>query len=201
MTSEEKEHLGLFRRAAAQVREASLIAEGRQILIQPRIHPNGSEHVELHLLEQEPFRSLALSIRLAYLNDEPAQFFHICNILYRDGSPEMKERVSDIRARFAAALKHPLGWITVPDGDSRRTYSPKDVIETWMYGVVFHQDPERQADLRALEQAEAHFRLAVQSTALLLAGRILDLDDQIADFLHEPRLPRIPPRAQRVADA
>jgi hypothetical protein len=42
-----------------------------------------------------------------------------------------------------------------------------------------------------LESAGALFHWSVQSTALQLAGRILDLDDLVAVVLDQPPLPRI----------
>ena len=64
-----------------------------------------------------------------------------------------------------------------------------------MYTGVFHQDVERLETYRALQARPEMFRFSVQSTALQLCGRILDLDDVISDFLGEERLPRIRPAA------
>jgi hypothetical protein len=67
----------------------------------------------------------------------------------------------------------------------------KDVFESWLYGIAFHQDADRQADVNRLASTGAMFLWSVQASALQIAGRILDLDDVVADFLGQARLPRI----------
>jgi len=175
------------------VREASIIAEGRRIYIVGRYNDAGGIEARIALLANEPFRSLALAIRLVYQQKEPAQFFGICSVVDRDGGAGIKARVAAVRDAYRAALRNPAGAIVVVDGaGNKNIFTAQHILEHWMYGVAFHQDLDRQDSVRLLAAAGDSFALSVQSTALLLAGRILDLDDVIADHLGEPRLDRIP---------
>ena len=81
--------------------------------------------------------------------------------------------------------------MSVGDPPSISTFTAQEVFEHWLYGIAFHQDADRQASVALLASEGARFQWSVQSTGLHLAGRILDLDDVIADFLGQPRLPRI----------
>lgn len=147
--------------------------------------------IYLELLGHEAFRSLALALRLTYQQREPAQFFTICNIVARAGTEPMKPIVADIRARYSAALADPDNAVRVERNGEVKSFSTQQVFDTWMYGIAFHQDPERQADVQLLATEGPWFMHSVQATSLQLAGRILDLDDVLADWLAEPRLPRI----------
>lgn len=66
------DRLQAFRRAAAQVRKASIIDKGQTITIGAERDSSGALQPFQTVLESEPFRSLAMSIRLVYLQKEPA---------------------------------------------------------------------------------------------------------------------------------
>jgi hypothetical protein len=182
-----------FRRAARQVREASIIAEGRDLTVHFAAGDPGYVNVFVRLLGDEPFRSMALAVRLAYQEGEPAHFFSICGILGREGTPEQRVAIDELRAQWAAALRDPAAQVISHAGPAPRLFDAKEVFETWLYGVAFHQDLARQADVGLLAAEGAFFHWSVQSTSLQLAGRILDLDDTIAWRLGETPLPRIRP--------
>jgi hypothetical protein len=65
------------------------------------------------------------------------------------------------------------------------------MFEIWLYHGVFHQDLSLRADYETLGLLGNVFPYTVQGIVLQLAGRILDLDDVVADLLGESRLPRI----------
>lgn len=145
------------------------------------------------LLGSEPFRSLALAVRLVYMNNEPASFYRVCNILSREGDDEVRGAVADIRRRFQDALRGSENAFHPGDGQEPARFSAEEVFETWLYGIAFHQDPSRQPAVDRLVAWGPHFTWRVQAVALQLAGRTLDLDDVVAGFLGEDRLPRILP--------
>ena len=192
LTEAELLRFACFRRAAEQVREASIIDQGHTIDV--LVHPGepGFMDVFVKLLNEEAFRSLAASVRLIYMQSEPAHFSTICNLLCRENGEDIRNRVALIRRQWVDALQdkgHTLGTFGA-DG-SPVAFTPQQMLEHWLYGIVFHQDPDRQEALRILSTDEHLFRWNVQATALQLAGRILDLDDVIADVLAEARVPRI----------
>jgi hypothetical protein len=194
LSESELGQLRSFRRAARQVRDASIIAEGQRIEL--RAIPNesaGSVDIVVKLLNAEPFRSLALAIRLVYQQREPAQFYSVCNILSRHGTLEVSSDTAKIRSQYQRALNDPARAVRLNDGLEPEIYSATEVFEHWLYGIVFHQDLDRQPAVERLEHTGARFLWAVQAISLQLAGRILDLDDAIAYALGEDLLPRIYP--------
>jgi hypothetical protein len=203
--AEDRAHLAAFRTAARQIRDASVIAEGRQVQLHGRRSDAGEMLITASLLESEPFRSLALSVRLVYQANEPANFGHVCNILCRTGNETTRDRAAQIRERYNQTLSEHGCVVTAVAFDDRSPYSPRDVFETWLYHGVFHQDLSRDADWRSLSALGDKFLFLVQGIVLKLAGRIMDLDDVVADFLLEPRIDRIGPSVgdshESVADA
>jgi hypothetical protein len=196
LSSENEQRLALFRTVAHQVRSSTLVDGDRRISIAGQFRPSGDMTTSVSLLEEEPFRSLALSVRLVYQNGEPANFYSIANLLGKTGDQEVRQRVADSRRRYTAALGSPVASMNVQVGEEILALSARDVFETWMYTGVFHQDLDRLETYRALQARAEMFRFSVQSTALQLCGRVLDLDDVIADVLAQDRLPRIQPAAK-----
>jgi hypothetical protein len=60
-----------------------------------------------------------------------------------------------------------------------------------MNADAFHLDPRGQELLAALNETPAEFAWSVQGTVMMLCGRVMDLDDLVADLLEEGRIPRI----------
>jgi hypothetical protein len=187
----EKWKLESFRRAAKQVRDASIIVQGQSIRIHTAPGEAGYVDVFVELLASEPFRSLAVAIRLVYQVREPANFFSVCKVLGHYALADLCARVDILRTQYKAALRASENDIRIGDGLDPDVFVAKDVFESWLYGVAFHQDADRQTTVNRLASTGAMFSWSVQATALQVAGRILDLDDVVADFLGEPRLPRI----------
>ena len=193
ISESELQRLQSFRRAAEQVRDASIIAQGQSIKIGTAPGEPGYVDIFVKLLESEPFRSLALAVRLVYMQKEPASFYSICNLLSREGEADLLDKVSDVRRRFSDGLRASENSFHLDDGLDPAYFSAQEVFEHWLYGIAFHQDPARQNAVERLAAWGPHFTWRVQSVALQLAGRILDLDDLVADLLAEDRLPRIVP--------
>jgi hypothetical protein len=185
--------LRAFRAAARQVRNATIIGSGATVEFGASVTPAGEFLTRFKLLADEPFRSLAMSIRLVYMEGEPAHYYHICNTLYRLADPTIQERVKQCRAQYSAAINGRYVQFSLHGDFEGKVAGPKDVFDAWLYGVAFHQDPERRPLLEELGkyQGGAALPFAVHTVALRLSGPILDLDDVVADFLGEERVPRI----------
>lgn len=191
LSEADRSHLDAFRQAARQVRDASIIDEGQFATVRGRRSQQGEMEIETELLGEEAFRSLAMSIRLVYQSNEPANFGHVCSILHRAGDEEARAASAQLRVHYNDALKRHEPLIRALARGGLDAYSPEEVFETWLYHGVFHQDSSRTADFEALSGLGDWFPLVVQRIGLLLAGRILDLDDVVADFLGEERVARI----------
>ncbi len=187
--------LRAFRKAALQIRNASPVASGASIGFEAVPNPGTGPSARFKLLEEEPFRSLAMSVRLVYMQEEPAHFHKVCNILYRNGDANTQRMVSDARARFKAVVEGNYIQFGLHGRYEGQVVGPQEVLEAWLYGIAFHQDDDRQwlVDELVKYQGGAAFPFAVNLITLQLAGVTIDLDDVIADFLGEPRIQRIGP--------
>ena len=191
LTEEEKLQLASFRAAAQQIRESSIIDQAQTIRLVTQPGAAGYVDVFITLLSTEPFRSLAASIRLIYMQGEPAHFFSVSNLVYRHAESPLKTRVAELGAAYRSALRDPDNAIAIHDGASPAQFTAEEVFKVWLHGISFHQNPQLQESVQRLGQTGFEFSRSFQSTALQLAGRALDLDDIVADLIGEPRVPRI----------
>jgi hypothetical protein len=105
LSESERWKLESFRRAAKQVREASIIARGQSINLHSAPGEADYVHFFVELLATEPFRSLALAIRLVYQEKEPANFLSICKVVGRHAPMDLSARVEVVRTQFKEALR------------------------------------------------------------------------------------------------
>ncbi len=190
--------LAAFREAARQIRHASVIAQGGRVgLARRRISETESELV-FKLLDEEPFRSLALSLRLVYQQREPAHFYTVYSLVRQRAPTALHERLDAIRAQYKDALANAAFRFAVVQDGKQVWMAPRVALETWMNAAAFHQDSDKQELFRALSHDPNAFKLTTQITALLLCGCVLQLDDTIADVTGEPQLPRILPSSATV---
>ena len=190
----DRARLEAFRRAAAQIRESSVIAEGRSVVMTVRPRASGQGEIAWTLLDREAFRSLVLSLRLVYMVGEPAHFDSVCNILWRHVPEVLREWLAEIRGFYREILIMEIASFQLMNDDgTERKVRPGEVLETWMYADTFHLDPARQELFDSLNENPDAFRFSIQSTAMMLCGRVMDLDDMIADLLGQTRIPRIEP--------
>jgi hypothetical protein len=191
MEDADREDLQLFRAAASQVRQASVVDQGKRITITGKIVAPGNVMITTELLESEPFRSLAISVRLVYQKNEPSNFGHICAIVERCADDAAKATERKLRADYNRCLERHNVFHVVFLLRHPGAYSPREMFETWLYHGVAHQSRSLKADYDALANLGQVFPYIVQGVVLTLAGRILDLDDIVADVLQQPRVPRI----------
>lgn len=198
LTNEERERLKAFRVVARQVRESSVIDRGLRVEVRI-VGPvgEGPHTLEEETLPEEAFRSLALAIRLVYLKKQVAHFYRVCNVLRKEFQEHRRvkllDRMLEIRARYKRTVEG-TGTPKVPSfeivvGD--QLYGQHELFGIWLNGVGFHQDPEKRREYEKLGKLWRLARVGVQKVALEIAGCVLDLDDVVADFLEEERVPRI----------
>lgn len=108
-------------------------------------------------------------------------------------SGQQQADVDNIRGLFNSTLNSPLFAFKLHGDLEGTVVGPRKIFETWLNCEAFHQDPEDSSIYEELLKFGPRFVFAVHAIALRLAGRILDLDDIIADALEEPRVSRIEP--------
>lgn len=191
LLADELERIKAFRTAAAQVRAASIIDEGKAVSIGAAVSPDGTIQQTHELLENEPFRSLAMSIRLVYMQREAANYGRICNLIRNKGPASVQSQVDVLRQRYNNFVNGKKFQFGLHGNFEGRAVGTREVFEAWLYGGAFHQEAEHQPIYQELLKFGPNFVFAVNAIALQLAGCILDLDDVIADAMGEPRVQRI----------
>lgn len=125
------------------------------------------------LIPKVAFRSLAIAVRLAYMPSEKGSFASICEILRSLADPEILKGLERIENDWAATLSgRRLTVFQSPEG----SYNPRDILDTWLYAQVVHQDEKRQPAVEQLRVFEPLASLTLQVTVRQLAIAILNLD-------------------------
>ena len=141
----DRERLSALLDAMRQIEEASIVAEGKNLSMRGAITPTGDLEQEYTVFDTEPFRSLAMSVRLIYMNDEPANFASICNILHKAGDQDLQDAVADLRKTYNTFLSGATIRFSLHGDFEGTTLGPRELFETWLYGGNFHQDPKKKA--------------------------------------------------------
>ena len=136
------ERLAAFRDVARQVRDSSIINEGRTIKLtifgRKRGEPIGAD--TSGMLPKEPLKSLVMTIRLAY-QEGPAHFFSICGVLRKQASPTQVQRIDQLGTAWRKTIEGPQALDYALDGER---FTAGQVFHHWVNGVLFHQDSEKK---------------------------------------------------------
>jgi hypothetical protein len=179
----ERKTLEAFRRAAAQIREASIVADDIRVEIKVIPDQFGGADVYLQLLQTEPFRSLAMAVRLVYQTREPANLQRVCNALGRRGDVAIRAQSAELKQEFLSLLRDPSYEVHVADGESPSSYSPKEAFEYWLNGIAFHQDFDHEPHVRRLLAEGPFFLRSVQEVTTRIAMIVLKVDGLVAAVL------------------
>lgn len=182
----DRDRLRRFLSVVQQIEEASIVAQGQALSFRASARAAEEPLQEFDLFANEAFRSLAMSVRLAYLNGEPANFGSICNLLYKNGEPELQEAVQLTRAAYNDLLNGNMVRFNL-HGDLEGTVAgPRDVFEAWLYGGTFHQDdPQRMAMHEELKKFGPRFTFGLQLVVMQIVHLILHLGTVVATALQE----------------
>ena len=190
----EKRSLVAFRAVAREVRESSIVTHGLTIK-HWLVHTGDDVKLGIDLLPPEAFRSMCVSVRKVYMEKEPAFFYKVHNIVARYDKGEYGEGAAKVRADYQLILNGE----GVEFHIGGRVITHEEFFNTWLNGYTFHQDAFEDPTKRGAYEAFIALGLTpaveavVQKVALQLAGCIIEMDDVIADWIKEERLPRIAP--------
>jgi len=190
----EKRSLAAFRAVAREVRESSIVATG-QTIKHWLVPVEGDVKIGIDLLPAEPFKALCVEVRKVYMEKEPASFYKVHNIVARYDESEYRQRAATLRDDYQVILRGEGMECRIGD----KVVPHEEFFETWLNGYTFHQDAIADPTAKGPYEGFRELGLGlavdavVQKVALQLAGCILDMDDVIADWLGQERLPRIAP--------
>lgn len=192
MEDHEKRSLAAFRKVAREVRGSSIVSNGLTIKHGLRQTENHVE-VAIVLLPPEALKSLCVSVRKVYMKGEPGYFYRVNKIVGRYDRGAYLERATAVRNTYELVLRG-------DDLEFRLQGSRvlhQELFEAWLNRYTFHDDAiERPADRAGAYEflqsmAAPVVDAVVHKVALQLAGCVLEMDDLLADWLGEERLPRI----------
>jgi hypothetical protein len=191
----EERRIAAFREVAREIRNNSVVTGG--LTIKHWLRQDG-EHaaVDVELLPSEPFMALCVSVRKVYMRNGPAHLYNVNKIVGRYDTGEYRQRAAAVRADYELVLR----GNEVEFRIQGKRVLHEELFKAWLNGYAFHQDAFEEPFGAALDYAQLQAALGplvdslVQKVALQLAGCILEMDDVIADWRGQERLPRITPR-------
>jgi hypothetical protein len=170
----DRSRLLAFLDVVQQIKEASIVAQGQSLVLHGSQHPGQDPVQEFILFADEAFRSLAISVRLVYLNRELANFGGICNLLYKNGEPKFQEAVQSTRTAYNGLLNGPMLQLNLHGDLEGTVVGTRDIFEAWLYGGTFHQDdPAKKAIHNELKKYGPSFTFGLQLFIRKLVDQIL----------------------------
>ena len=134
------------------------------------------------LTPEADFRSLLIAMRQVYMAKEASHIEKVERVLATINDSEIASAVSVVRQDWNRALEA-RGSIILNVDDA--IFSPRAVLDTYLYATVLHQDKHRQQDLDRLRQADPIASLALQLVVCDLSRCIVNLDNVVAYALGE----------------
>lgn len=179
-TDSELQGLRALRRVARQVHPLFVKYRNHRfsVTILARNAPDSAD-----LIPKTDFESLGRAVRLVYQDREPSNFYKVRAILGRYGTVEIQQLAAELKRAWQDAIQGRADFVL--DGHH---YSGKDVFETWLHGVAFHQDEDRKEDVERLASVDPMTSQVLQFNVLRIAGCILALDSLVAELLGEDPL-------------
>lgn len=188
----ERERLDALLEATRQIQDASIVAEGQPLAMRGSANQGGQFEQSYTLFDSEPFRSLAMSVRLVYMNDEPANFGGICNILYKNGDQDLQKAVADLRKAYSDFLSGSTVRYNLHGDLEGTSVGPREVFETWLYGGAFHQDPNRKAMYLELTKFGQNFTFGLHLIVTRIVQLMLHLGLLVSTALREEERQQAP---------
>ena len=116
---------------------------------------NASEGVKTSFKDRpddKVIKSTLIDLRPFLLEGEPVNFYHICDLLYRNfHDAQLQEKVKEVKEAWSILLERkrqgPAGGIRLKIGE--KDILSEENLNTWLYGEYFHLDKRK---IKVLEQ-------------------------------------------------
>ncbi|MCX6829860.1 MAG: hypothetical protein NT002_11355 [candidate division Zixibacteria bacterium] len=172
MTDEEREILELFCKRVDEVAKSSIYKDGgREISLNLKGDAKGNVALSMSVPDKEVLLSLVTKLRQFYMPKESIYFRKVYNIVWKhlsSASEEEKECAKSAMATFKQITE--VGWFEFRFNNVKLT--PKDIIDIWFNGNIFHADKTRvkQFELLAASNLGPFVEYQFISTICDLAG-------------------------------
>jgi hypothetical protein len=184
--SDNKKLLELFCQKAMDLRNSSAFQIGKvRFTLEVKTGEGGSQKLTHEGPQKESIIALVTTLRQFYQQGESINFFRICNIVYRHvnsyNSSEKKEHfeyIQSAREAFNNTLNHCPIQLKINDHE----LTPRELIELWFNGNIFHADIEKSDKFDSLMKMPlADFaELVFKATVISLASIIVSFADFIS---------------------
>jgi hypothetical protein len=107
--------------------------------------------------DEEQIISLLSKYRFFYLQNEPTNFYKICNILFKNAKNEKKkESIRNIRETYKKILEGGIGFVF--SDKLKAEQPPKDNIDLWFNSFYFHSDKDKREQLEKLQKGYGYIQ-------------------------------------------
>lgn len=160
--AEEVRALGGYARVCTRLNDRALLREGVRFEFSAGVE---GETERLQHAGEDPLRSAMMDFRLIWMDGEPAQFSRIRNIVRSRvaESSEGSEALAVIDAlgkdMSEARKETALGVHDPESGEIRTVQRAVDLIDDWLNGVSFHEDPDRAERVEAWSRSTYEYML------------------------------------------
>lgn len=149
LTPEEWRCLAQFKRRASELRSAKMFSTGEVLRASVSVtEADGFKVTVTGLPDEDALRSLLVTFRLFFLNDEPTNFRRVVNILAKHTEHEvLRAYLGHLRERWKGALFRSAMFLHFDEGvvDAER------ILDVWLNAHYFHGDQEKEQALEALK--------------------------------------------------
>ena len=149
LTPEEWRCLAEFKRRAAELRAAKVFSTRDVLKASISVSEGDGFKVDVTgLPDEDALRSLLVTFRLFFLNDEPSNFRRVVNILTKHTKHDaLRVYLGQLRDRWKGALFRSAMFLHLDDGvvDAER------ILDVWLNAHYFHGDQEKEQALEALK--------------------------------------------------
>jgi hypothetical protein len=183
LTSDEWRCIREFKRRAAELAENSFLKQGFPLKVE-FVSSKPGEPFTCTVGPQPPeeaLRSLLLTFRLFWANDEPSNFLRILNIIGRHSSePKLRQYLELLRSAWNEPLFHSVMTLTL----GARAITANLVFDLWLNAHYFHSDPDKQQELERLSQALApeFMKFLLVNAVTNCARVVLMLEESLRDL-------------------
>ena len=184
-SSQEWQRIGEFKQRARELAENSLMQGGYDL--SANFSWNAGEPASFTVkksLPEEPLRSLLLTFRLFWANDEPSNFLRVSNVLKRHiAQAEAIQVIDDLKGQWKQALFS--GVMEIRFNGEELTADK--IFDLWLNGHYFHSDAEKRLLLERLtKQIGADWVKFFLASAVTQCCKVIFVLDQALQGLTVP---------------
>ncbi len=197
ITAPEIERLRIFQERVQDLRDSGLARSGPITLrVTFALGRAASAATPFEGYDEDHFKAYLTTLRQFTLNEDPAHFYSICNILYRRlDRDDLRPWIAHARESWKLVMKSFPFKFRVGDSDP---ITVKDSLDYLLYGKYVHTDPGKRQFMQSLtDGGRAALKYFVQRSLPTLFDIVAVLDSVIHIWLDAPTTPVPPAKATR----